>query len=163
MIDALINAFEIANIETLLIAMPEAIIKDVSSALLRRWNCQKTDIVGKPLMKFGTGLVSARHMPPSQNSADTPEIEVSYTPPLGSHVKSVFRSQNWGDAENSTILLIGQHASLGQMMVAENNEKRLQLALRSGGYALWDYNYETGETFNSPEMKEIFGAVEDDD
>ena len=162
MIDALINAFEIANTEILHIAMPEAVIKDVSTALLRRWNCQKSDIVGKSLMKFGTGLVSARHMPPSADSNAAPEIEISYTPPLGSHVKSIFRSQTWEDASTTSILLIGQNASLEQAMSAMNNETRLQLALRSGGYALWDHNFETGETYNSPEMLEIFGEQDGD-
>ncbi len=154
MIDALLDAFEIANIEVLHVAMPEAIIKDVSPALLRKWNCQKSEIIGKPLMKFGTGLVSARHV---QNSETNAEIEITYTPPLGSYVKSLFRSQNWGDADNQSILLIGQHASLEQAVTTENNEKRLQLALRSGGYALWDHNYQTGETYNSIEMLEVFG------
>ncbi len=162
MIDALINAFEIANTEILHIAMPEAVIKDVSTALLRRWNCQKSDIVGKSLMKFGTGLVSARHMPPAADSNAAPEIEISYTPPLGSHVKSIFRSQTWEDASTTSILLIGQNASLEQAMSAMNNETRLQLALRSGGYALWDHNFETGETYNSPEMLEIFGEQDGD-
>jgi PAS domain S-box-containing protein len=162
MIDALINAFEIANTEILHIAMPEAVIKDVSTALLRRWNCQKSDIVGKSLMKFGTGLVSARHMPPAADSNTAPEIEISYTPPLGNHLKSMFRSQTWEDESTTSILLIGQNASLEQAMSAMNNETRLQLALRSGGYALWDHNFETGETFNSPEMLEIFGEQDGD-
>jgi hypothetical protein len=74
MIDALINAFEMANTEILLIAMPEAVIKDVSTALLRRWNCAKSEIVGKPLMKFGTGLVSARHLPPASDANAVSEV-----------------------------------------------------------------------------------------
>lgn len=160
MIDALINAFEMANSEILLIAMPEAVIKDVSTALLRRWNCSKSEIVGKPLMKFGTGLISARHLPPAVGSNAAPEIEISYTPPLGSYVKTIFRSQTWEDGASTSILLIGQNASAEQVMSAMNNEKRLQLALRSGGYALWDYNYETGETYNSAEMLEILGETE---
>ncbi len=160
MIDALINAFEIANTEILHIAMPEAVIKDVSTALLRRWNCSKSEIVGKPLMKFGTGLISARHLPPAAGSNAAPEIEISYTPPLGSYVKSIFRSQAWEDETSTSILLIGQNASIEQAMTAMNNEKRLQLALRSGGYALWDYNYETDETYNSAEMLEILGETE---
>ena len=160
MIDALINAFEIANTEILHIAMPEAVIKDVSTALLRRWNCSKSEIVGKPLMKFGTGLISARHLPPAAGSNAAPEIEISYTPPLGSYVKSIFRSQAWEDETSTSILLIGQNASVEQAMTAMNNEKRLQLALRSGGYALWDYNYETDETYNSAEMLEILGETE---
>ncbi|MDE2446960.1 MAG: PAS domain-containing protein, partial [Alphaproteobacteria bacterium] len=154
MINALISAFELANTEVLHVAMPDAHIKDISSALLRKWNCQKSDILGKSLMKFGTGLVSARQV---QSSDGSPEIEISYAPPLGSHVKSLFRSQPWGEGAENSMLLIGQHGSLEQTIASENNEKRLQLALRSGGYALWDFNCQTGETYNSPEMKDIFG------
>jgi hypothetical protein len=39
MIDALVKAFELANIETLVVSMPEAIVKEASTAVLRKWNC----------------------------------------------------------------------------------------------------------------------------
>jgi PAS domain S-box-containing protein len=46
-----------------------------------------------------------------------------------------------------------------QTNAMEESEHRLSLALRSGGYALWDYNCETKKTFNSPEMLEVFGQT----
>ena len=58
------------------------------------------------------------------------------------------------------MLLIGQGSSAEQAEATMSNEKRLNLALRSGGYALWDHNFETGESYNSPEMIDIFGADE---
>jgi signal transduction histidine kinase len=157
MIDALVSAFELANIETLVVAMPEAIVKDVSSAVLRKWGCLREDVVGKALMKFGTGALSARFVPDLAAPNGEQSIEVSYTPPLGSMIKSVFRTQPWNEDGTRNVVLVGQHASLEQAEVAMSNEKRLNLALRSGGYALWDYNYETGETYNSIEMYEVFG------
>ena len=157
MIDALVQAFELANIETIVVSMPEAIVKDVSTAVLRKWNCQREDVLGKALMKFGTGSLSARFVEDPANQSGQQSIEVTYTPPLGSMIKSSFRIQPWNDDGDRNMVLVGQHASLEQAEVAIGNEKRLNLALRSGGYALWDFNYETGETYNSPEMYELFG------
>ncbi len=157
MIDALVQAFELANIETIVVSMPEAVVKDVSSAVLRKWNCQRSDVVGKALMKFGTGTLSARFVDDPITPDGQQSIEVSYTPPLGSMIKSTFRTQPWNDDGDRSMVLVGQHASLEQAEAAIGNEKRLNLALRSGGYALWDFNYETGESYNSPEMFELFG------
>ena len=64
MIEDLVAAFELANVEMLVIAMPDAVVKECSTALLRKWNCQRGDIIGKPLLKFGSGILSARHLPP---------------------------------------------------------------------------------------------------
>ncbi len=157
MIEALITAFEVANIDVMVVSMPDAIVKDVSIALLKKWNCQKLDLVGKPLMKFGTSTLSARHLPPDPRQPNLSIIEVNYTPPLGSHVKSIFRTQVVKQEGTTELILIGQQGTIEQAEAASVNERRLNLALRSGGYALWDHNYETNETYNSPEMYEIFG------
>ena len=157
MIEALVTAFELANIEMIVVSMPEAIVKDASTAILRKWSCQREDVVGKPLMKFGTGSLSARFVTESLDPSEQQSIEVTFTPPLGTMIKSVFRTQAWNEAGDRHMVLVGQHASIEQAAAAMSNEKRLNLALRSGGYALWDFNYETGATYNSPEMYEIFG------
>jgi signal transduction histidine kinase len=157
MIEALVTAFELANIEMIIVSMPEAIIKDVSGAILRKWNCKKEDVVGKVLMKFGTGSISARFIKDDTNPDAQQSIEVSFASPLGSEIRTVFRTQPWNEDGTRNMVLVGQHASLEQAESALSNEKRLNLALRSGGYALWDHNYDTGETYNSPEMFEIFG------
>ncbi len=160
MIEAMMAAFELANVEMLVIAMPEAVVRECSTALLRKWNCQRIDVVGKPLLKFGTGTLSARYMPSEEINAGPAQIEVTFAPPLGSHVKSVFRNQPWTEDAVHDMLLIGQASSAEHSATAISNEKRLSLALRSGGYALWDYNFETGESYNSPELIEIIGSDE---
>jgi signal transduction histidine kinase len=158
MIEALVTAFEVANVDVMVVNMPEATVKEISTALLTKWNCQKADIIGRPLMKFGSSMLSARHLPPDPRQPNQSIIEVNYAPPLGSHVKSVFRTQVYGKADGTAeMLLIGQQGTAEQVETAFANERRLNLALRSGGYALWDHDYETGETYNSPEMYEIFG------
>jgi len=111
-------------------------------------------------LKFGTGTLSARHLPREDITGGPPQIEVTFAPPLGSVVKSVFRNQPWSEEAGQDMLLIGQASSVEQSATAISNEKRLSLALRSGGYALWDYNFDTGESYNSPEMLDIIGPDE---
>ncbi|MDE2385627.1 MAG: PAS domain-containing protein [Alphaproteobacteria bacterium] len=158
MLDALVAAFELANVDIMVVNLPDAVVKEVSTALLKKWNCQRTDIVGKPLMKFGAATLSARHLPPDPRQPNQSIIEVNYAPPLGSQVKSVFRTQTIAAPEGTEMLLIGQQNSVEQAEESIATERRLNLALRSGGYALWDHDFETGETYNSPEMIEIFGG-----
>jgi hypothetical protein len=38
------------------------------------------------------------------------------------------------------MVLIGQHGDKAEAEEAIQNEHRLKLALRSGGYAVWDYD-----------------------
>lgn len=59
------------------------------------------------------------------------------------------------------MILIGQHACIEQAEEAIQNERRLSLALRSGGYAAWDHDYRTGQTYNSPEMYDLLGFDRD--
>jgi signal transduction histidine kinase/CheY-like chemotaxis protein len=157
MLHNIITALDTANTEALLVSMPNAIVEDATTATLKRWGMTKADIVGKALMKFGTGSLSARQLKSTAPEDTMPEIEVSYAPPLGKAVLGRFKAQPLQHNGKSYSLFIGQHASLDQAIAIEENERRLSLALRSGGYALWDHNFETGESYNSPEMLEVFG------
>lgn len=156
MLDNMIKAMEMANVEAMIVALPDAVISNMTTALARAWNCQRTDVVGKPLLKAGAGSISARHLPQG-DSPDSQQIEVSYSQILGSVIKKTFQAQHWQENDNQYYVLIGKGGDADAAFSARQNEKRLSLALRSGGYALWDYNYETGETYNAPEMFEIFG------
>lgn len=157
MIEALVTAFELANIEMVIVSMPDAIVVNVSTPILRKWNCKREDVIGKALMKFGSGSLSARFITDETNPTEQPTIELSYAPPLGTEIRTTFRTQPWTEGGVNNMILVGQHASPEQAESVASNEKRLNIALRSGGYALWDHNYETGLTYNSPEMLEIFG------
>jgi signal transduction histidine kinase len=156
----LIKAFEIANVELLVLSLPDAIVTNVTSAALRRWNCRREDVINKQLAKFGTGTLSARYIQQDEEVAHQ-KIEIVYAPPLGSVRSSVFTPQNWRDDSRDYMVLIGQHSEQAQAEAAIQNEQRLQLALRSGGYAVWDFDYRTGETTNSPEMYDLLGVVRD--
>ena len=156
----LMNAFEIANIEALAVSLPDATITELTTAASRKWNCGKADILGRQLVKYGAGTISARYL--NTGLAGSPQnVEVNYAPPLAVQRSSIFKQQRWNDGKQDFMILIGQHASEEQAGDAIRNEQRLNLALRSGGYAVWDFDYMTGETYNSPEMLEILGFGRD--
>ena len=155
-ISQIMNAFELANLEALSIALPDATIREVTTATLRKWNCARGDILGKQLLKYGTGTISARYSG-GDGQAQNSNVEICYSPPLAVQRSAKFRQQRWKDGDREYMILIGQHANEEQASIAIQNEQRLNLALRSGGYAVWDYDYTTDETYNSPEMYDILG------
>lgn len=158
-ISQLMDAFELANIEALAVSLPDATITELTTAALRKWNCGKTEIIGRQLVKYGTGALSARYRDDGKGGPQS--VEVIYAPPLGIQRSSIFKQQQWSNGEQQFMIMIGQHASEEQANVAVRNEQRLSLALRSGGYAVWDYDYVTAETYNSPEMYDILGLDRD--
>ncbi len=158
MISDLVKAFELANTELLVLSKPNAVVVEISTALLRKWNCKRDEIIGKSVVKYGTGPLSARPL----GELDDQRMEFIYAPPLGSHIKSELRTQTIGEGHHGFVLCVCEHSTAQEAEISASNEKRLKLALRSGGYAVWDYNYETGVTYNSPEMKDMFGYAEDD-
>ncbi len=159
-ISQLLEAFELANIEALAVSLPDATITELTAAALRKWNCSRGEIVGRQLVKYGTGALSARYL--GEGKSASQNVEVSYAPPLAVQRSSIFKQQQWTDGDRKYMILIGQHASEEQASEAMRNEQRLNLALRSGGYAVWDYDFVTGETYNSPEMYAILGLGRND-
>ncbi|MGB8316243.1 MAG: ATP-binding protein [Aestuariivirga sp.] len=155
-VSQLMNAFELANIEAMAVLLPAATITELTTAAIRKWNCARSDIIGRQLVKFGTGTISARYLTTAPGDL-TPDVEVTYAPPLAVQKSSAFKQQQWSDGSQNYMILIGQHANEEQANRAIQNEQRLNLALRSGSYAVWDHDFVTGETYNSPEMYEILG------
>jgi signal transduction histidine kinase/CheY-like chemotaxis protein len=162
MIAQLIQALNVANTEALLVSMTDSTVIDVTEPLVGRWGATRAELIGKPLMKFGVGLISARQIEKAPGSQSASEIELCYTPPLGVAMVSRFIPQPVELNGRKLYLFVGQHLTTQQAALLAENETRLSLALRSGGYALWDYNFESGETYNSPEMLEIFGRQVED-
>jgi len=157
MIDQVIKAFDLTTAEVLLVSTPDSTIRHASSALLAKWNCQLPDIIGKQIMNSGVGLVSAKPTTLGLSQHDKNQLEISYSPPTGNQNQSVFSVQPIVYDSETYILLLGVPDSSEEHQPDIATERRLNLALRSGGYALWDHNFETGETYNSPEMVHIFG------
>lgn len=152
----LMRAFEMANIEAMAVLLPEATVAELTTAAIRKWNCARSDIVGRQLLKYGMGALSARYLTAVHGEGSS-DVEVTYASPLAVQKSSTFKQQQWSDGGRNYMVLIGQHANEEQANQAIRNEQRLNLALRSGGYAVWDHDYITGETYNSPEMLEIMG------
>ena len=155
-VSQLMNAFELANIEALAVLLPAATVTELTTAAIRKWNCARSDIVGRQLVKYGTGTISARYLA-AKPGETFPDVEVTYAPPLAVQKASSFKQQQWSDGTRDFMILIGQHANEEQANQAIKNEQRLNLALRSGSYAVWDHDFITGETYNSPEMYDILG------
>ena len=151
----LANSFEIANVEMLIVALPEVEVVACTRAALARWNCREEDVLGKKLAKYGAGAISARHTTDDITGAQ--KVEIAFTPPLGQARTSHFSPQNWQADGRDYMILIGQHGRQAEAETAIQNERRLQLALRSGGYALWDYDYRSRLTTNAPEIYEMLG------
>ncbi len=153
MLSELVRACELANTELIVLSLPNITIVDLTTALQRKWNVDPDDLIGKPLLKFGAGTISARHI---EDRGET-RIEVSYAPPLGAHHSSMFTQMDWQNGETKFKLLIGLHVDRNEAEKAIFNERRLNLVMRSGGYALWDYDFVSRDTYNSPEMKDLLG------
>jgi PAS domain S-box-containing protein len=158
MLSELIKIFELANTELIVLSVPNITIVDVSTALQRKWGVDADDIIGKPLVKYGAGTISARHVEDKGEA----RIEICYAPPLGSQITTVFSQTDWQDGNSTFKLLIAPQVDAELAEKAIFNERRLNLVMRSGGYALWDYDFVTRDTYNSPEIKELLGYETDD-
>jgi PAS domain S-box-containing protein len=156
MLDQIISALNIANTEALIVAMPEAKVIEVTDLLLERWGASRKELVEKPLLKFGTGTLSARETQSATPTAAA-KVDICYAPPLAQSITSSFTAQKIELLGQAYYMFLASHLSSQQVEEIEQTDRRLSLALKSGGYALWDHNYETGETYNSPEMIEFFG------
>jgi signal transduction histidine kinase/CheY-like chemotaxis protein len=154
LVEDLTRAFGTARVEMMAVAIDSAMVIGVTEEVLKRWNCRREDVFNKPLAKFGTATLSARYV---DDEGGQQKIEVTYSPPLGNVRSSLFSPQSWSDGDCHFMVLIGQHGDKAEAEEAIQKEHRLKLALRSGGYAVWDYDYRTGKTYNSPEIYDLLG------
>jgi signal transduction histidine kinase/CheY-like chemotaxis protein len=161
MIEQLFKALNAANAEAILVAMPEAIVRAVSKPLAQRWGNDAAGLQGQLLRKYGGGTLSARQITFPATAEEPATVEICYMPPLGNAITSHFMAEKLDCDDKQHLLLVAQHVSLTQSIAMEENERRLSLAMRSGGYALWDYDFETDVTYNSPEMSAAFGEEVD--
>src|SRR4026208_2431251 len=96
LISQLMNAFELANIEALAVLLPDATVAELTTAAARKGNCASGDILGRQTVKYGTGTISARYLNPGPGET-TPNVEVTYAPPLAVQRTSKFKQQQWSD------------------------------------------------------------------
>ncbi|HEY7747402.1 MAG TPA: ATP-binding protein [Aestuariivirgaceae bacterium] len=156
----LAKTLQIASVELMAVTLPDACIIEVTPCLVERWRVQREEIVGQTLAKFGMGRLSARYVTDETNDAgqnSATRIEVTYSPPVGAPKLARFTARMMKADGREVMLLIGQSSQAAFISETHDVERRLQLALRSGGYALWDFDYRTGVSNLSPEVYEMLG------
>ena len=156
----LAKTLQIASVEMLAVTLPDACIIEATPCLIDRWKLPRTEIIGQTLSKFGTGKLSARYVNDEVNDASqnaSTRIEVTYSPAIGAPKLARFTAQMMKADGREVMILIGQSSRAALISETHDVERRLQLALRSGGYALWDYDYRTGISNLSPEVYEMMG------
>jgi PAS domain S-box-containing protein len=156
----LAKILQIASVELMAVNLPDASIIEVTPCLAERWRVPRDEIVGQTLAKFGMGKLSARYLIDETNDAgqnSATRIEVTYSPPAGAPKLARFTAQMMKADGRDVMLLVGQSSRAALISETHDVERRLQLALRSGGYALWDYDYRTGASHLSPEVYDMLG------
>ena len=156
----LAKTLQIASVEMLAVTLPEACIIEATPCLIDRWKLPRSEVIGQTLSKFGMGKLSARYVNDEVNDAAqnaSTRIEVTYSPAIGAPKLARFTAQMMKADGREVMLLVGQSSRAALISETHDVERRLQLALRSGGYALWDYDYRTGNSNLSPEVYEMMG------
>ncbi|HEY7763992.1 MAG TPA: PAS domain-containing protein, partial [Aestuariivirgaceae bacterium] len=154
----LAKILQLASVEWMAASVPDARIIEITPCLAERWRVTREEIIGQTLAKYGKGKLSARHVTDETNDAgqNAPtRVEVTYSPPAGAPKHARFSAQLMKADGKEVMLLIGQSSRAALAAETRDVERRLQLALRSGGYALWDYDYSTGVSNLSPEVYEM--------
>jgi PAS domain S-box-containing protein len=156
----LAKTLQIASVELMAVTLPDASIIEVTPCLAERWRVPREEIMGQTLAKFGMGKLSARYITDETNDAgqnSATRIEVTFSPAVGAPKLARFTAQMMKADGREVMLLVGQSSRAAFISETHDVERRLQLALRSGGYALWDYDYRTGISNLSPEVYEMLG------
>ena len=156
----LAKILQIASVELIAVTLPDAGIIEVTPCLAERWRIPREEMLGQTLAKFGMGKLSARYVTDETNDAGqnaATRIEVTYSPSMGAPKLARFTAQMMKADGKEVMLLVGQSSRAAFIAETHDVERRLQLALRSGGYALWDFDYRTGVSNLSPEVYEMLG------
>jgi signal transduction histidine kinase/CheY-like chemotaxis protein len=156
----LAKTLQLASVELMAVTLPDASIIEVTPCLAERWRVPREEIIGQTLAKFGMGKLSARYITDETNDAgqnSATRIEVTFSPSVGAPKLARFTAQMMKADGREVMLLVGQSSRAAFISETHDVERRLQLALRSGGYALWDYDYRTGVSNLSPEVYEMLG------
>ncbi|HYM98374.1 MAG TPA: hypothetical protein VET25_01420, partial [Aestuariivirgaceae bacterium] len=134
----LAKTLQIASVELMAVTLPDASIIEVTPCLAERWRVPREEIMGQTLAKFGMGKLSARYITDETNDAgqnSATRIEVTFSPAVGAPKLARFTAQMMKADGREVMLLVGQSSRAAFISETHDVERRLQLALRSGGYA----------------------------
>ncbi len=158
-IGEIIKALDMAAAEMLVITLPESRIVDATQCLCRRWGTSKYDMIGKQLSQTETALFYARHVDADLSgtgSRSAAQIEVTCRL-SGEPVSTLFRPQLHRSGTHEFLLLIGLSGAESQREANVETETRLHLAVKAGGYAMWDFDLKRQSGNFSPEIYEMLG------
>ncbi len=160
-IGEIIKALDMAAAEMLVITLPESRIVDATQCLCRRWGTSKYDMIGKQLSQTETAPFYARYVDvdlSGPGSGANAQIEVT-SRLTGSPVSTLFRPQFHRSGTHEFLLLVGVSGAEAQRVASVETETRLQLAVRAGGYAMWDFDLKRQNGNFAPEIYDMLGLV----
>ena len=162
-IGELIKALDISGVEMLAISLPDSRIVDATQCLMKRWDCNRYELVGRQLSQSEKSRISARYVDDGITGISTQaqtKIEVTYRSDQGAHEPIKFRPQHVREGTHEYLLLINpSQASGANGSKSDDHETqaRMELAVKAGGYGSWDYDFRSRSHFISPELYEILG------
>ena len=160
-IGEIIKALDMAAAEMLVITLPKSRIVDATQCLCRRWGASKYDMIGKQLSQTETAPFYARYIDvdlSGPGSGANAQIEVTCRL-SGSPVSTLFRPQFHRSGTHEFLLLVGVSGAEAQRAASVETETRLQLAVRAGGYAMWDFDLKRQSGNFAPEIYDMLGLV----
>ncbi len=158
-IGEIIKALDMAAAEMLVITLPESRIVDATQCLCRRWGTSKYDMIGKQLSQTETAPFYARHVDADLSGTGARSAaQIEITCQLsGQAVSTLFRPQLHRSGTHEFLLLIGISGAESQREANAETETRLHLAVKAGGYAMWDFDLQRQTGNFAPEIYEMLG------
>ena len=162
-IGELIKALDISGVEMLAISLPDSRIVDATQCLMKVWNCNRYELVGRQLSQSDKSRISAVYVNEGISGISTPaqtKIEVTYRPDQGTCPPIKFRPQHVNEGSQEYLLLINP-SPVRRSGASQSDDKetqaRMELAVKAGGYGSWDYDFRNRTHHISAELYEILG------
>jgi signal transduction histidine kinase/CheY-like chemotaxis protein len=158
-IGEIIKALDMAGAETLVITLTDSRIVDATQPLCRRWGCSRYDMIGKQLSQSEAAPLAARHVDEGLSGiAEPASARIEVTCRLGpAPVVTRFRPQVHRSGAERYLLLVALSGEAGDKAADEETETRLKLAVKAGGYAMWDFDLKRQSGTFAPEILAMLG------
>ena len=160
LIGDLTRAFEIANVEMLAVALPDAEVVSASRAALVFFNARREELIGQPARQFRNGAAVGPQSP--GRGGEDPRIEVAFAAARRHPRPGRSPPQTWHDGDRDIMLLIGQHRNATEADLAIQNEERAATRPALGRLCAVGLRLPHPATTNSPEIYDLLGFPRDD-
>ncbi len=163
-IGELIKALDISGVEMLAISLPDSRIVDATQCLMKQWDCNRYELVGRQLSQSDKSRISARYVDEGISGISTQaqtKIEVTYRPDQGDAQCVRFRPQHVREGNQEYLLLVNPVPERTSESTTASQDKetqaRMELAVKAGGYGSWDYDFRNRTHQISNELYTILG------